>query len=102
MEPLTVVFGVAAALVVVVCVVVYFATFNKDNVVVVMVEEKTVDEETAIRNAVDLLDQKNEEHWAYFGQSRQRPSIEAIEEILGYHPDFHVLLEVWHKIQEEK
>jgi hypothetical protein len=63
---------------------------------------KEVDEETAIQNAIAALDPKNAEHWAYFGQSRQRPSIDAIEEILGYHPDFHVLLEVWHKIQEEK
>lgn len=130
-EPLTAVFLVAAALLVAIGLVLHFVVFKKKNEVPVLVLEtqeepvlvvktkvevekpvvedpvvesvaKEVDEETAIQNAIAALDPKNAEHWAYFGQSRQRPSIDAIEEILGYHPDFHVLLEVWHKIQEEK
>ena len=74
---------------------------EESEVVVDPVVEK-VDEETAIRNAISSLDPDNDDHWAYFGRSRQRPAIEAVEEILGYHPDFQVLLDVWHKIQEEK
>lgn len=60
------------------------------------------DEASLIRNAIGRLDPNDSTHWAYFGKPRQRPDIDAVEKILGYHPDFHLMIEVWTELKSNK
>jgi hypothetical protein len=60
------------------------------------------DDRESLKAAIKSLDPTSDHDWAYFGQSRQRPSMQALEEKLGYHPDFQLMLEVWNEINNEK
>lgn len=66
------------------------------------VEPSIEDEANLIKNAINRLDPADPTHWAYFGKARQRPDIDAVEKLLGYHPDFHLMIEVWSELKSEK
>lgn len=45
--------------------------------------------------AFDKLDASKKAHWAYFGQARQRPDLDAIEKLLGSRPKLAAMKESW-------